>query len=150
MGMIQFSIIGFAANGLTLNLAYLDLYFFLLAFAVLLISQIRQELGLKEGDVPGGIDNLQAGDAFLQTLNRLPMKEDVPFHLILGNERSASTPEGSDGMVDYGSARLEGAESELVVKSGHNVHYHPLAIREVRRVLLEHLEAQGEKSPTGT
>ncbi len=126
---------------------------FFTAFPRYLLQQYQdllQELGLKEGDVPGGIDNLQAGDAFLKTLNRLPMKEDVPFHLILGNERSASTPEGSDGMVDYGSARLEGAESELVVKSGHNVHYHPLAIREVRRVLLEHLEAQGEKSPTGT
>ena len=44
IGMMQFSVIGFAANGLTLNLAYLDLYFFILAFTVLLISHIRKEL----------------------------------------------------------------------------------------------------------
>ena len=48
IGAIQFSVIGFAANGLTINVAYLDLYFFLLAFEVLLISQIRQELGMKK------------------------------------------------------------------------------------------------------
>jgi hypothetical protein len=46
VGMMQFSVIGCAANGLTLNLAYLDLYFFILAFTVLLISHIREELGL--------------------------------------------------------------------------------------------------------
>jgi O-antigen ligase len=44
MGMTQFSVIGYAANGLTLNMAYLDLYYFLLAFVVLLITHIRQEL----------------------------------------------------------------------------------------------------------
>jgi probable O-glycosylation ligase (exosortase A-associated) len=48
IGMVQFSVIGFAANGLTLNLAYLDLYFFILVFTVLLISHIRQELGLTQ------------------------------------------------------------------------------------------------------
>ena len=41
---IQFSIIGYAANGLTVNMAYLDLYYYLLTFGVLLISYIKREL----------------------------------------------------------------------------------------------------------
>lgn len=44
---IQFSIIGYAANGLTVNMAYLDLYYYLLALGVLLISYIKRELALQ-------------------------------------------------------------------------------------------------------
>ncbi|WP_417623529.1 putative O-glycosylation ligase, exosortase A system-associated [Paremcibacter congregatus] len=40
----QFSIVGFAFNGLTINVAYLDLYYYLLAFIVLLISHVKMEL----------------------------------------------------------------------------------------------------------
>ncbi|PCI50443.1 MAG: putative O-glycosylation ligase, exosortase A system-associated [Alphaproteobacteria bacterium] len=40
----QFSIIGFAFNGLTINVAYLDLYYYILAFIVLLISHIKIEM----------------------------------------------------------------------------------------------------------
>ncbi len=45
-----------------------------------------------------------------------------------------------DGVVDYSSAHLDDVASEIVVPSDHtNVHRHPLATLEVRRVLLEHL-----------
>jgi len=40
----QFSITGFAFNGLTLSVAYIDLYFYILAFIVLLISYVNSEL----------------------------------------------------------------------------------------------------------
>jgi len=46
---MQFSVIGCIANGLTLNLAYLDLFYFVLAFIALLISQVREELGETTG-----------------------------------------------------------------------------------------------------
>ena len=36
--MIQFSIAGYAFNGLTINVAYIDLYYLILAFMALLIS----------------------------------------------------------------------------------------------------------------
>ena len=36
--MAQFSIAGYAFNGLTINVGYIDLYYILLAFVVLLIS----------------------------------------------------------------------------------------------------------------
>jgi hypothetical protein len=46
-----------------------------------------------------------------------------------------------DGVVPYASAHLEGVDSELVVPADHfHVHHHPLAILEVRRILLEHLK----------
>lgn len=44
---IQFSIIGYAANGLTVNMAYLDLYYYLLTIGVLLISYIKRELAFQ-------------------------------------------------------------------------------------------------------
>jgi putative inorganic carbon (HCO3(-)) transporter len=50
VGMMQYSVVGFFFNGLTLNLAYLDLYYYVVAFTVLLISHIRQELGLTQAD----------------------------------------------------------------------------------------------------
>jgi hypothetical protein len=46
---------------------------------------------------------------------------------------------GNDGVVEYKSAHLEGMKSELVVKSGHSSQLNPLAIDEVRRILVEEL-----------
>jgi len=44
-----------------------------------------------------------------------------------------------DGVVGLKSAKLEAAASEIEVPSDHLVvHQHPLAILEVRRILLEH------------
>jgi len=40
----QFSITGFAFNGLTLSVAYIDLYYYILAFIILLISHVNSEL----------------------------------------------------------------------------------------------------------
>lgn len=37
----QFSVVGYAFNGLTINQGYLEIYYFLLTFVVLLISQIK-------------------------------------------------------------------------------------------------------------
>ena len=48
--------------------------------------------------------------------------------------------DGADGVVRYSSAHIEGIESELVVQpKGHSVQETPQGIREVRRILLEHL-----------
>jgi hypothetical protein len=47
---------------------------------------------------------------------------------------------GSDGVVPYESAHLDGAVTEVVVTSDHvNVHRKPRTVLEVRRILLEHL-----------
>jgi hypothetical protein len=48
---------------------------------------------------------------------------------------------GTDGIVAYESAHLDGIDSEIVVEADHSrVHQHPRAVLEVRRILLEHAE----------
>jgi hypothetical protein len=54
----------------------------------------------------------------------------------------------SDGVVPYASAHLDDVESELVVPADHyRVHHHPLAILEVRRILLEHVREYDRRQP---
>ena len=69
---------------------------------------------------------------------QLPTAAGVPYHSIIGNKKTSGVAGGSDGVVPYRSSHLEGAQSELIVKHGHNVQQHPLAIEEVRRILLLH------------
>ncbi len=53
---------------------------------------------------------------------------------------------GTDGVVSQASAHVEDAISEIVVPADHvAVHAHPVAVLEVKRILLEHLaELRGE------
>ena len=54
----------------------------------------------------------------------------------------------SDGVVPYVSAHLDDVSSELVVPADHcEVHHHPLAILEVRRILLEHVREYDQRQP---
>jgi pimeloyl-ACP methyl ester carboxylesterase len=60
----------------------------------------------------------------------------VPRKTLLGR-----VAEDGDGVVAYESAHVDDAVSEIVVEADHMaVHRHPLAILEVRRILLEHLQ----------
>jgi hypothetical protein len=46
----------------------------------------------------------------------------------------------SDGVVSYDSAHVDDVETELVVPADHSsLHSHPLAVLEVRQILLGHL-----------
>ncbi len=75
----------------------------------------------------------------------------VKYHNVIGvlPDQGVLTfwaPNG-DGVVSYESARMDDASSELVVPADHTgVHSHPLAVLEVRRILLEHL-AELERFP---
>ena len=49
---------------------------------------------------------------------------------------------GTDGVVSRESAHMDDVVSELTVEASHStVHVHPLAVLEVRRILLAHLES---------
>ena len=67
----------------------------------------------------------------------------MKYHNIVGvipRQGLAKLSEEGDGVVGFKSAHLDDVESELVVASAHiYVNRHPLAILEVRRILLEHL-----------
>ncbi len=107
------------------------------AGASLLNAMARMGMHLSVQGMPTGIDSLSPKNPVLIEQASLPVA--VPFHSIIGNEAKAGVPGGSDGVVPYWSSHLDGARSELIVKSGHSAHENPLAIREVRRIMLEHL-----------
>jgi triacylglycerol esterase/lipase EstA (alpha/beta hydrolase family) len=90
--------------------------------------------------MPTGLDGLRPDNPALDFSVATPLAPRITFHSIIGNNRG-TTPEGSDGVVAYSSAHLDGAASELVVRSGHGAHTNPLTILEIKRVLLEHLAA---------
>jgi pimeloyl-ACP methyl ester carboxylesterase len=89
--------------------------------------------------IPTGVDSLRPDNSMLQTLVEIPIDPHVTYHSIIGNHEAADTPGGTDTVVPYDSAHLEGAASEKIVRSDHRVHKHPLAIHEVKRILRKHL-----------
>jgi len=114
------------------------------------ITRLTFDLATQGGDAlvmrsierpPTSLDNMSSRNPFLQTLRELPVAPGVPFHSIIA-VRGGPPPEGrGDGVVRFESARIEGAESELIVNSGHSVQMQQRAIQELRRILLEHVGA---------
>jgi pimeloyl-ACP methyl ester carboxylesterase len=96
------------------------------------------------------VDLLDPASPALQVLAERPRPAGVHYHSVIGitQDRTAmlerlaagvSPCQPGDGVVPATSAHLDSAESEVVVPADHNhVHQHPLAVLEVRRVLLEH------------
>ncbi|WP_243439449.1 esterase/lipase family protein [Fundidesulfovibrio soli] len=113
------------------------------AGATLLQSIGTPKSGIALEGLPTGIDSLSPKNPMLTTTAAMPVA--VPFHSIIGNEDKAGVAGGTDGVVPYWSSHLDGAQTELIVKSGHGAHENPLAIREVRRIMLEHMRKNGEK-----
>jgi pimeloyl-ACP methyl ester carboxylesterase len=95
-------------------------------------------------EVSTSIDSLAPDSPILPAVLSARKAPWTRYHNIIGK-----APEGgllgrgsddSDGIVEYSSAHLEEAASEIVVPADHvNVHRHPLAVLEVRRILLEQL-----------
>jgi Alpha/beta hydrolase family len=90
------------------------------------------------------VHTLSPRDPALHALVDLPI--DVPFHSIIGQDHAGAVETSSDGVVPYASSHLDGASSELAVRSGHSVCENPDAQREVIRIL--HLELSREKRST--
>jgi len=86
------------------------------------------------------IENLSNKDGFIIAAADLPINPAVRYHSIIGVEQPAlPITEQSDGVVPYLSAHLEGAESEMIIRSGHSVQETSAAILEIRRILHQHL-----------
>ncbi len=94
--------------------------------------------------IPNSIDALKPGNRFVTTIDTISPTPRVPFNSIIadrgkGGNLNRTRPVSSDGIVPYWSSHLDGAESELIVSSGHWSNQHPQAIAEVKRILLKHL-----------
>jgi pimeloyl-ACP methyl ester carboxylesterase len=87
------------------------------------------------------VHTLSPRDPGLHALVDLPI--EVPFHSIIGQRNGGAVETSSDGVVPYASSHLDGASSELVVRSGHSVCENRDAQREVIRIL--RLELNREK-----
>ncbi|MBY0528209.1 MAG: hypothetical protein K2R98_32740 [Gemmataceae bacterium] len=105
------------------------------------------------------VDLLAPASPALEVLAARPRLPEVHYHSIIGQAPCDSTlreigfllgqdERYSDGVVPYASAHLDGVDSEIVVDADHNqIHRHPLAVLEVRRILLEHLRQVQTTNP---
>jgi pimeloyl-ACP methyl ester carboxylesterase len=90
---------------------------------------------------PGQISSVYAmtpGSPLVRTLAPMPVAPGVATHSIIAVLGDGPVEEGTDGVVAYSSAHIDGVESELVVRSGHSLQANPHTIEEVRRILLLH------------
>jgi hypothetical protein len=93
---------------------------------------------------PSSIETLDPNSPILTALLAMqppPPPAGAKFHSIIGSLRPSGVDKTTDGVVPYRSAHIDGVVSELLVRSDHGVQKDPEAIREVRRILREHVGA---------
>ncbi len=96
-----------------------------------------------------GVRQLASGNPVLAAMNRVPFDDKVKYHSIVGFNGRGDPETGGDGVVPYTSAHVEGAVSELIVKSDHSAQEKEPAIAELHRILLEHLGESAGDRPAG-
>jgi pimeloyl-ACP methyl ester carboxylesterase len=87
--------------------------------------------------LPTSLDNMTPGNPFLQTLSTIPVDPRITAHSIVAVQGDGPPEQGGDGVVKYGSAHIDGVESELIVRSSHSTQANPNTINEVKRILIE-------------
>jgi len=119
------------------------------------LAQVGFELALRNpgnlllgnvGRLPTSIDNMTPGNPFLKALGELPVAPGIAANSIIAVQGSGPPETGSDGVVRYESAHIEGVESEFIVRSGHSAQSNPDVIQEIRRILLLHA-GRGPEGP---
>jgi pimeloyl-ACP methyl ester carboxylesterase len=96
---------------------------------------------------PSSIETLDPASPILAALLKMKPGPGVTFHSVIGAIRPSGIDQSTDGVVAYPSAHIDLAPPpryEKVVRSDHGVQKADEAIREVLRILHEHLgETQG-------
>jgi pimeloyl-ACP methyl ester carboxylesterase len=108
-----------------------------------------QRLELPEGmggRLPTALDNMNPASPLLARLAETPPAPGVALHSIvcIGDADpadAAAVAAANDGVVEYSSAHYERAGSERLIPWHHSCQDHPEVVREVRRILREHLAA---------
>jgi pimeloyl-ACP methyl ester carboxylesterase len=88
----------------------------------------------------GSVYGMTPGSPLITGLADISVALGIPAHSIVAVRGDGPLEDGSDGVVSYQSAHIDGVESELVVRSGHSVQSNPQSVLEVRRILLLHAE----------
>ena len=94
-----------------------------------------------KAEIPRSTDNMNPDSEFIKTFSSIPIAPGISAHSIIAVANPEDPKaEWDDGVVAYSSAHIDGVASELVVHSGHSAQESPLAIEEVRRILVENLK----------
>lgn len=110
-----------------------------------LTDDVKKLLGGKKTIVTSA-DGMSPDNPVIKTLAEIPLAPGVKGHSIIAVKSDGDPKLGDDGVVKYSSAHLDGMASELVVKSGHSSQLNPLAIDEMRRILVENLAGSSLKN----
>lgn len=109
-------------------------------------SSQNAALNRLRGKVPTSVTNMNPNNPFLLALYGLPLADDIEGHTIVAVCTPGPVEKGNDTVVAYKSACLPGMESQYVVHCTHGeTPRNPVAIEEIRRILLLHLK---ETNPT--
>jgi triacylglycerol esterase/lipase EstA (alpha/beta hydrolase family) len=88
------------------------------------------------------IDSMSPKNPTMLALADMPVATNILAHSIIPvKENFADIKVGNDGVVEYKSAHVDYAQSELVVRYSHSCQDQPITIEEVRRILHEHLKS---------
>jgi pimeloyl-ACP methyl ester carboxylesterase len=94
-----------------------------------------------KAEIPRSTDNMDPDSPFIKTFASIPIAPGISAHSIIAVANPEDPKaEWDDGVVAFSSAQIDGVTSELVVHSGHSAQESPLAIEEVRRILVENLK----------
>jgi hypothetical protein len=100
------------------------------------------------------INGMSPGNPGIEAVRAMPVAPGIHAHSIIPTLQDGPLEDRDDGVVAYRSAHIDGVESELVIEhQGHSTQSNPLAVREVRRILVEELgrpeRKRGEPSSGG-
>lgn len=107
---------------------------------VILRNRDSLRAGLSD-TTPGSLNGMRTDNPYLLALADLKAAPGVVEHCICAIDGDDQPPHGSDGVVRYVSADLEGAASSYLVRDGHSCQGNPLVVNEVRRIIREHVSA---------
>jgi pimeloyl-ACP methyl ester carboxylesterase len=97
------------------------------------------------------IAGMSPGNPAIEALRATPVAPGIHAHSIIPTLQDGPLDTRDDGVVQYKSAHIDGVDSEAVIEhSDHSTQSNPLTVREVRRILLEHLSKacpQGCEAP---
>jgi pimeloyl-ACP methyl ester carboxylesterase len=86
------------------------------------------------------INGMSPGHPGIEAVRKIPVAPGIHAHSIIPTLQDGPLEVRNDGVVEYKSAHIDGVESELVIEhQGHSTQSNPLAVREVRRILLSQL-----------
>ncbi|MEM7602879.1 MAG: alpha/beta hydrolase, partial [Verrucomicrobiota bacterium] len=84
------------------------------------------------------VQSLRPDSPVSVALKTSPFNPGVQYHSIIGDRGKGDTPDSSDGIVDYWSSHVDGAESELIVPTDHTSYTHPESVADLKRIIRLH------------